>query len=156
VSFQRAINTAAKESGFTLIELLIVVSILVIVFSIAIPHYISTRAAAQAAGARADLKTIHSAEVSYFSGAGTGTYGTFSQLESRQLLPAGFSSGALRYERFNYTGAMELLNSSTEFRISTNPPTVNTNTPSFFLDDSGAIRYSTTGVATVASSHIGQ
>ena len=148
---------ARPEGGFSLIELLIVVSIFIIIFAIAIPHFLSSRSNAQAAAARGDLKTIHSAELAYFSGAGQGQYGTFPQLETLNLLPSRFSDGAaMSYVRHNYTGTMTFGPSNSTFSISSVPPLISPNTPSFFVDDSGAIRYNESDIANSSSTPLGQ
>lgn len=144
------------ECGFSLIELLIVVAILCIIFSIAIPHFLSTRSNAQAAGAKGDQKTIHSAELAYYSGGGQGQYGTFPQLETLKLLPSRFSVSPMVYNRFNYTGTMTFGPNNETFWISSVPPLINSNTPAFFIDDSGSIRYSDSGIASVSSTPVGQ
>lgn len=144
----------AKERGFSLVELLVVVGILAIIFSIVIPYWLSTRAAAQAASAKGDLKTLHSAEVSYYTGAGMGSYGTLTQLENQKLIPHGFSTSDTNYERFNYTGTLTLSNANSNFSIVASPIAISPNTPSFYLDDSGAVRYSTSAPATSTSTPI--
>lgn len=145
-----------QESGFSLVELLVVVAILTIIFGIAVPYYFSTKGGAEAASAMADLKTIHSAQLSYYSGPGAGTYGTFPQLETQKLLSAGFSTGDYTYKRFNYSGTLTLSDANRVFTILCNPTTINHQTPSYFIDESGAVRYSTTGNATSSSTPIGQ
>lgn len=144
------------ELGFSLVELLVTVAILSILFGIAIPHYLAARGTAQSAGAMADLKTIHSAEVSYYSGVGASTYGTLAQLEAENLLADGFSTGNLSFKRFEYTGSLVLADSNSTFSITSEPPTISFSTPSYFLDESGAVRYSTSSTATAGSSPIGQ
>lgn len=142
--------------GFSLIELLVVVAILGIIFSIAVPHYLSTRSAAQAAGARGDLKTLHSAQVGYFSGAGGGKYGTLSALEAQKLLSAGFSSSNVTYHKSNYSGTLTLADSDTTFSIVSVPPAISATTPSFYLDESGALRIDSESTATASSTLAGQ
>ncbi len=53
------------ESGFTLVELLIVISIVVILMLVLIPQLTSARIAGNETAARADLKNITTAELSY-------------------------------------------------------------------------------------------
>ena len=54
-----------KEQGFSLIELLIVVAIIAIIAAIAVPSMLTSRMAANEAGAIQGCRTIGSAEVAY-------------------------------------------------------------------------------------------
>jgi prepilin-type N-terminal cleavage/methylation domain-containing protein len=56
-----------KEQGFSLIELLIVVAIIAIIAAIAVPSMLTSRMAANEAGAIQGCRTIGSAEVAYAS-----------------------------------------------------------------------------------------
>ena len=60
-----AIRVAAGRSGFTLIELLIVVVIIGILASIAIPKFASTKEKAYVAKMKSDLRNLATAEESY-------------------------------------------------------------------------------------------
>ncbi len=61
----RAERRPPSESGFTLVELLIVISIVVILMLVLIPQLTSARIAGNETAARADLRNITSAELSY-------------------------------------------------------------------------------------------
>lgn len=53
--------------GFSLIELLIVVAIILIIAAIAVPNFLMGRMSANEASAAASLRTIASAEITYFN-----------------------------------------------------------------------------------------
>jgi type IV pilus assembly protein PilA len=60
------VNRVRKKSGFTLIELMIVVAIIGILAAIAIPNFIRFQARAKQGEAKANLKSLFTAQRSYF------------------------------------------------------------------------------------------
>jgi type IV pilus assembly protein PilA len=70
-----------KQRGFSLIELLIVVAIILIIAAIAIPNLLRSRMSANEASAVNSLRSINTAEVTFYSTYGIG-YGPLSALST--------------------------------------------------------------------------
>jgi type IV pilus assembly protein PilA len=62
-----------NQKGFSLVELLVVVIIIAIIAAIAIPSLLASRRAANEASAISSLRTIHSAQATYFGTTGLNT-----------------------------------------------------------------------------------
>src|ERR1700692_2003271 len=148
-----------KQKGFSLIELLIVVAIILIIAAIAIPNLLRSRIAANESSAVGSVRTLTTAQVTYSSTYGTG-YTTLAQLGGAAgcvaaaataclidpVLTLGTKSGYTVDSQPN-TGAGTNASPFNGFETNATPFSVSTGTRAFCSDNSGVIRYNTTGTA---------
>jgi len=134
------------ERGFSLIELLIVIAIILIILSIALPQMSKSRMHAQEMAAIAQIGTIQKAQVQYYSQ--FGQYATtLSQLgpptatgaaegpQAAGLIPANLANGTA--SGYNYT----VTQTPTGYSVTAIPKTFNsTGRRTFYADESGIIR----------------
>ena len=90
------------RNGFSLLELMIVVAIILIIATIAIPSLLRSRQSAQESSAVAQLRTINTAEVTYI-GNNQGSYGDIPSLITQGLLDSRFVNSISGY---NFTIAV--------------------------------------------------
>src|SRR6185369_4536728 len=85
-----------NNKGFSLLELLIVVAIILIIATIAIPSLLRSRQAANETHAVANLRTLNTAEVQYIS-SHQGQYGGLPELVTAGLLDDRYVNGSAGY-----------------------------------------------------------
>lgn len=83
----------SRPRGFSLIELLIVITIIGVIATIAIPVLMATRDRAIDAKAQNSLRTVASAESAFY--ADWGHYGDFSELEASGYIDPRFDANSL-------------------------------------------------------------
>lgn len=93
------------RAGFTLIELLIVVVIIGILATIAIPKFAATKDKAKLAGVRSDLRNIMTAQEAYW--ADFTTFATLAQLQAAtNFTLSGASTGSITATTSGYTATI--------------------------------------------------
>ena len=139
------------NKGFSLLELLIVVAIILIIATIAIPSLLRSRQAAHEAAAVATLRTINTAEVTYLSTA-AGQFGTIPDLIANTLIPPNFVPGPVS----GYDFAIVLDATFRDFTVSANPASSNDGRYNYFITPDGTVRYGTLAPAGMAGQPVTQ
>jgi prepilin-type N-terminal cleavage/methylation domain-containing protein len=124
------------EKGFSLLELLIVVAIILIIATIAIPSLLRSRQAANESAAVAELRTINTAQITYLSGS-SGNFGTIAQLISAGLLDSRFN-GTMSGYNFNIT------TTGTNYTATADPASTSTGRYGYYSTPDAVIRWSMT------------
>jgi type IV pilus assembly protein PilA len=161
-----------KQKGFSLIELLIVVAIILIIAAIAIPNFLRSKMAANESSAVASMRIIITAEAAYngnfpnqgYSTALTDLGGappcavatvTAACLIDNLLANAGTSAAGKSGYYFTYTPAAAVGGFIPSYSLTGLPVGPgSTGQRGFFTDDTGVVRYATSGSATSTSSPI--
>jgi prepilin-type N-terminal cleavage/methylation domain-containing protein len=123
-----------NSKGFSLLELLIVVAIILIIATIAIPSLLRSRQAANESAAVANLRTINTAEVTYLSSSG-GNYGGIVELIAAGLLDDTFTGTKAGY---NYTVDAN----GTDYTAAADPASPNTGRYGYYSIPDAVVRYS--------------
>jgi prepilin-type N-terminal cleavage/methylation domain-containing protein len=129
-----------SSRGFSLLELLIVVAIILIIATIAIPSLLRSRQAANESSAVANVRTVNTAEVTYLSSAG-GNYGAISDLVTAGLLDSRFSGPVSGY-------SYVVTASGSNYTVNADPTSTNTGRFGYYSGPDAVVRYATGTSAT--------
>jgi prepilin-type N-terminal cleavage/methylation domain-containing protein len=146
------------QRGFSLIELLIVVTIIAIIASIAIPNIMAARRAANEGSAIASLRVVFSSDAGYQVTTGGGEYAPdLAALRTANLIDA--QLGTSPYQKSGYTYAINRTTTTATalptFWITANPMqtsgVLQTGTRRFGTTQSGVMYYDATQGATLGA-----
>jgi prepilin-type N-terminal cleavage/methylation domain-containing protein len=156
-----------NQKGFSLIELLIVVTIILIIAAIAIPNLMRSKIQANEAAAVETLRTLVTSVVMYsttyggyphaLSDMGPASGSTNGTSAAADLIDSVLASGVKSGYKFTYTvGSTDPTGNVLSYSIAATPVTPGTTGQrSFYTDDSGTIRATTSGTADSSSTPIG-
>jgi prepilin-type N-terminal cleavage/methylation domain-containing protein len=125
-----------KENGFSLLELLIVVAIILIIATIALPSLLRSRQAANESHAVANLRTLNTAEVSYISS--YQVYGLLPELVTAGLIDNRYTNGSA-----GYNFGLTLSANSLDYTASATAQSNNSGRYDYFSKPDYVVRYST-------------
>src|SRR5437870_634737 len=124
-----------SSRGFSLLELLIVVAIILIIATIAIPSLLRSRQAAQESSAVAQLRTVNTAQVTYLS-SNSGSYGSVPELITQGLLDGRFAGSVSGYT-FTVTAT------GSDYTASATPTSTNAGRFGYYSTPDAVVRYQT-------------
>jgi type IV pilus assembly protein PilA len=124
-----------RDEGFSLLELLIVVAIILIIATIAIPSLLRSRQAAQESSAVAQVRTVNTAEVTYLS-SNQGNYGSIPELITAGLLDNRFATSVSGY-------VFTVQASGTAYTAFAEPTSTNAGRYGYFSVPDAVVRYET-------------
>ena len=133
-----------SNRGFSLLELLIVVAIILIIATIAIPSLLRSRQAAQESSAVAQIRTINTAQVTYLS-SNAGSYGSVPELITQGLLDSRFGGSVSGYN-FSVTA------SGSDYTAQAIPTSTNAGRYGYYSTPDAVVRYATSAIQSTNSS----
>jgi len=129
----------SKSRGFSLLELLIVVAIILIIATIAIPSLLRSRQAANESGAVSTLRTITTAQVTYLSSHGGNFSATLVGLFEDGLLDDRFNADPADVGGYTYT--MSNGGDTTTFQADADPISDTTARFDYYVLPDGVVRW---------------
>jgi prepilin-type N-terminal cleavage/methylation domain-containing protein len=130
-------QTPKSTQGFSLLELLIVVAIILIIATIAIPSFLRSRQLANENSAVANLRTVSNAEATYVTSSG-GYFGTMNQLVAESLLDNRFGTGVVG--GYSYS----IATNGFQYTVTATPAGSNDGRYGYYMTADGVVHYSTT------------
>ncbi len=140
-----------NERGFSLIELLIVVAVIGIIAAIAVPNLVQSKKAANEASAISSVRNLVTAQITYASTVGSGSFGDMGDLSAAKFIDEVLGSGNKDGYNFTVTGG----GSNSAFTVNGDPVDDNSGTRHFFSDETGVIRFELGGPASAGSQPLG-
>ena len=134
-----------SNRGFSLLELLIVVGIILIIATIAIPSLLNSRQTANESAAAATLKIINTAQVTY-SSAASNMYGVMDD-----LVTAGLADSGLLGTKAGYTYTITLSGDRMDYTVYATATSNIMGRYDFYTTPANVIRYSTVSTRAPAS-----
>jgi prepilin-type N-terminal cleavage/methylation domain-containing protein len=131
-------DNVKTNRGFSLLELLIVVAIILIIATIAIPSLLRSRQAANETAAVANMRNLNTAQVTYSSSNG-GVYGALSDLVAARLIDPRYATG--NFSGFNYT--LDLSVDARDYTAFATALSANTSRFDYYSTPDFVVRYST-------------
>ena len=128
-----------RSRGFSLLELLIVVAIILIIATIAIPSLLRSRQAANESAAVANLRTINTAQITYLTSS-AGAYGGIGDLITAGLIDTRFSNTTTGVSGYSFAVAT----ATGEFTSTATAISSNNGRYAYYSGPDGVVRYTST------------